>query len=337
MRSLLHKRLPSSLLSAALACAGCGSTQPSLVPLAGAAATHAPAADAPCTLVLGTAQDGGAPQAGSFADPRWDDSAAQRMVACLGIVDPRSGKRWMVDATPDFRRQLLDLRRAAGGADRPVLDGVFLTHAHIGHYTGLMFLGHESIGAKGVPVWAMPRMRAFLETNGPWSQLVRYGNVALQPLADGVPVTLSDGLRVTPFLVPHRQEFSEVVGFRIEGPGRSVLWLPDIDSWTQWDAQGTRLEQVLATVDVAYLDGTFFANGEIPGRDMTGFPHPFVRTTMDRLAALPAAERAKVRFVHFNHTNRVLDPKSGERAQVRAAGFGVAEEGERVGLATGGR
>ena len=311
------------IATVALACAGC-TAQPG---------AHAPATtDTPFTVVLGIAQDGGVPQAGSFRDPRWDDPSAQRQVVSLGIVDPRAGKRWMIDATPDFRRQLLALRRAAGGPDRPVLDGIFLTHAHMGHYTGLLFVGHESIGARGVPVWAMPRMRSFLESNGPWSQLVGFGNISLQPLSDGVPIELGNGLRVTPFLVPHRQEFSEVVGFRVDGPGRSVLWLPDIDSWREWDAQGTRLEQVLSAVDVAYLDGTFFADGEIPGRDMSGFPHPFIRTTIERLRPLPARERAKVRFIHLNHTNRVLDARSPERAEVLAAGLAVAEEGERVQL-----
>jgi pyrroloquinoline quinone biosynthesis protein B len=111
-----------------------------------------------------------------------------------------------------------------------------------------------------------------------------------------------------------------------------VLFLPDIDSWKAWDEAGTRLEDVLATVDVAYLDATFFADGELQGRDMSGFPHPFVRTTMERLASLPEDERGKVRFIHLNHTNPVLDPASAARAEIEARGFRVAEEGERVGL-----
>ena len=101
-----------------------------------------------------------------------------------------------------------------------------------------------------------------------------------------------------------------MVGYRIDGPVRSALYLPDIDSWEEWDAMGVRLEEVLATVDVAFLDATFFADGEIPGRDMSGFPHPFIRTTMNRLAPLPATERAKVVFIHLNHTNPALDPTS---------------------------
>ena len=286
----------------------------------------------PFTVVLGIAQDGGVPQAGSFGDPRWDQPDERRRVVSLGIVDPASGRRWMVDATPDFRDQLLALHRAAGGPGRPVVDGILRTHAHMGHYTGLMFLGHESIGARGVPVWAMPRMRAFLEQNGPWSQLVAKSNIELRALAAGAAVELAPGIRVTPIPVPHRQEFSETVAFRIDGPGQSVLWMPDIDSWRELDAMGTRIEDLVASVDAAYLDGTFFANGEIPGRDMSGFPHPFIADSLARFASLPERERAKIRFVHLNHTNPALRPDSRARDAIRRAGMAVAEEGERHGL-----
>lgn len=295
-------------------------------------AMSAPPADRPYTVVLGVAQDGGVPQAGSFLDPRWDDAARQREAVSLGIVDPRAGTRFMIDATPDFRRQSLELYRIAGGPVKPVVDGILLTHAHIGHYTGLMFLGHESIGSKGVPVWAMPRMAEFLRTSGPWSQLVAYGNIELRPLAANEPAVLGEGLVAAPILVPHRSEFSEVVAFRIEGPNRSVLWVPDIDSWREWDEWGVRLEDVLAEVDVAYLDATFFADGELPGRDMSRIPHPFIRTTIDRLKDLPAKERAKVRFIHLNHTNPALEADSEARREIEAAGMAVAEEGEIVEL-----
>ncbi|MDX1546241.1 MAG: MBL fold metallo-hydrolase [Rhodothermales bacterium] len=286
----------------------------------------------PYLLVLGVAQDGGVPQAGRHADPAWADPARQRLTVSLGLVDPATGGRWLFEATPDFRRQLHRLDAAAPRTAGPVLDGVFLTHAHMGHYTGLMFLGHEAMGARGVPVYAMPRMAEYLRTNGPWSQLVRYENIALRDLEDGVPVRLTDRLTVTPLRVPHRQEYSEVVGFRIAGPRRAVLFLPDIDSWEDWDAAGTRIEDVLATVDAAYLDGTFFADGEIPGRDMSGFPHPFIAHSLERFAALPPAERAKIRFIHLNHTNPALHPGSDARRRIEAAGFRVAAELERIDL-----
>lgn len=287
----------------------------------------------PFVTVLGIAQDGGVPQTGSPGHPGWTDPSRRRLVSCLGVVDPVSGERWVLDATPHFPEQWERLRTASvAGAERRTPTGIFLTHAHVGHYTGLMFLGHESMGARGVPVYAMPRMSEFLRTSGPWGQLVRLGNIDLRPLEAGAAVPLNGRLSITPFRVPHRQEYSEVVGFRIDGPDRSVLFIPDIDSWDLWDADGTRLEDVLATVDLAYLDGTFYANGEIPGRDMTGFPHPFITTTMDRLATLPASERAKVRFIHLNHTNPALWADTPARREVERRGFAVAAEGEEFGL-----
>jgi pyrroloquinoline quinone biosynthesis protein B len=287
---------------------------------------------APYVVVLGIAQDGGVPQAG--AKPPSDSSSDQieRLVVSLGIVDPETGERWMIEATPDFPDQLRALDRIAATPDTPGLRGIFLTHAHMGHYTGLMHLGHEAIGARQVPVYAMPQMAEYLETNGPWSQLVRLENIVIHQLSDGASVRLNRRLSVTPLLVPHRQEFSEVVGFRIEGPDRAVLFVPDIDRWDQWagDGQGRRLETELARVDVAYLDGTFFADREVGGRDMSGFPHPFITTTMERLGPLPASERAKVRFIHLNHTNPALRHDGSARRAIETAGFRVAQELERV-------
>lgn len=290
------------------------------------------AADEPFVIVLGVAQDGGYPQAGCSKPccaAAWEDAARARSVSCIAVVDPATSQRWMFDATPDFRAQLRRLDAVEPDERMPGLDGIFLTHAHIGHYTGLLHLGHEVIGAEAVPVWVMPRMRQFLETHGPWEQLVTMGNIVLHDLADGEPVQLNDRITVTPIRVPHREEYSEVVGFRIEGPARSVLFIPDIDKWTRWE---TPVEAVVATVDVAYLDGTFHDQDELPHRDMSEIPHPFVVESIMRFADEPAGERAKVRFIHLNHSNPALDPGSEARRAIERAGMRVAEEGERVGL-----
>jgi pyrroloquinoline quinone biosynthesis protein B len=294
--------------------------------------TEPPRPAPPYLVVLGVAQDGGSPQAGYPQEPGWHDESLRRHATSLALIDPDGERRWLFDATPDFPQQLNRLDEMTLARKRPGLDGIFLTHAHIGHYTGLMYLGKEVLGAKAVPVYAMPRMAAFLRDNGPWSQLVKLENIALQPLANRKPVAIGRGLTVTPLLVPHRQEFSEVVGFRIEGPSKTVLFIPDIDSWQEWDAAGTRIEAEIAKVDVAYLDGTFFANGEIPGRDMSGFPHPFIKASLARFAKLPPAERAKIRFIHLNHTNKALWPGTAERKAIEDAGMRVAEEGERIPL-----
>lgn len=303
---------------------------------------HAPVADSPPStlasredpfaVVLGIAQDGGVPQAGSKGPVGWDGASRRRHVACLGIVDPATSQRWMIEATPDFPSQLHALDLLAPSESTPGLDGIFVTHAHIGHYTGLMYLGHEVMGAREVPVHAMPRMSRFLQSNGPWDQLVRKHNIRIVGLEDGVPVSLNARLTLVPFRVPHRQEYSEVVGFRLIGPKRSLLFLPDIDRWEDLDAMGVHVESMIASVDVAYLDGTFFAHGEIPGRDMTGFPHPFITHSLERFAALPEEERAKIRFIHLNHTNPALEPQSSARRAIEAAGCHVAQELEQIDL-----
>ena len=301
------------------------------------ASTAAPAQDAadppPYTLVLGIAQDGGYPQAGSDS-PAWNDPALARLVSCLALVDPATGERWLFDATPDFKWQLRRLDEMAPRDTQPVVDGIFLTHAHVGHYTGLLHLGKEVMGAKEVPVWAMPRMSAFLRNNGPWSLLVERDNIVLRELRPGKPVRLNDRLMVTPISVPHRDELSETVGFLIDGPTRSLFFLPDIDKWELWDqeAGSGAVERILEQVDVAYLDGTFYADGEVPGRIMSEIRHPFISESMERFGKLPAAERGKIRFLHINRTNPAIVPDSAAQKAIRAAGFGLAEEGQRQDL-----
>jgi pyrroloquinoline quinone biosynthesis protein B len=278
----------------------------------------------PYVMVLGIAQDGGIPQAGCrkacCTGGRHED------VSSLALVDPASRRWWLFDATPDFRAQLA---RVAMEAPACSLSGVFLTHAHMGHYTGLVHLGRESMNAHDVPVWAMPRMLKFLENNGPWSQLVSLHNIGLHPMQADSLMQITDSLSVTPFLLPHRDEFSETVGFRIASTRGQVIFVPDIDKWERWDRH---VEELVAHVHAAYLDGTFFDGQELPGRDMSEIPHPFITETIDRLASLPPAARARVHFIHLNHTNRAGIAGSAEQRRVTAAGFKVARTGERTEL-----
>lgn len=294
------------------------------------AAADAAAGDAPYLYVLGTAQDGGYPQAGCFKPhclPGWAHEELRHPVVSLGLVDPGAHVKYLFEATPDFPRQYYQLEQEAPAA-KYTLGGVFLTHAHIGHYVGLMHFGHEAMGAKGVPVFAMPRMRGFLTDNGPWSQLVKYGNIALKALEADVPVALG-GLTVIPLRVPHRDEYSETVGFVIKGPNKSALFIPDIDAWEKWDRD---LVEVLKTVDYALVDATFYSMDELPGRDMSKVPHPLVQHTMALLKDRPASERAKVWFIHMNHGNPLLWADTPQSRTVRDSGFNIAREGLRLPL-----
>ncbi len=288
--------------------------------------------DNPYLLVLGIAQDGGVPQAGEKRPALWADRSRRRLAASLALVDPKGNDaRWIFEATPDFREQLARLDEDFPVQGSPGLNGIFLTHAHIGHYAGLIFLGRESMSAQNTPLYAMPRMADFLRANGPWNQLVDTGNVELRPLGEEERIDLNGRLAVTPFSVPHRQEFSETVAFRIEGPDCTVLFLPDVDSWEDWEG-GRCVEDLLSDVDVAYLDGTFFSSDELPGREISRIPHPTIRESMNRFSSLSPEARSKIRFIHLNHTNRALQKSSGEYRDLIGRGFRVAQEGERVDL-----
>jgi pyrroloquinoline quinone biosynthesis protein B len=249
-------------------------------------------------------------------------------------VDPTSGRRWLFDASPDLPEQLERARGhggpAADAGGRPALfDGIFLTHAHIGHYTGLMYLGREAYGSETTTVHLSSRFAEFLSTSGPWDQLVQQERIELVPLAPGQRVELGAGLAVEALSVPHRDEYSDTVAFRITGPQRSLLYLPDIDKWERWERS---LARELEQVDFALLDGTFYSGAELPGRDMSEIPHPFIVETLALLATLPRTTRARVVFTHLNHSNPAGDPTSSAAAAVRASGSSVAVEGARYEL-----
>lgn len=279
-------------------------------------------------IVLGTIQDGGSPHIGCpkdccrnlFANPD-----KTRQVVCLGLYDEQSNKRYLFEATPDLPRQAKTLSRYGKPSGSEMPDGIFLTHAHIGHYAGLMFLGKEATDARGVPVYVMPRMKGFLETNGPWSQLVTRRNILLKALEHGKAVSLSPGMEVTPLLVPHRDEYSETVGYRIKGPRRQALFIPDIDKWEKWDKN--ILEQ-LAGVDYLFIDATFYSGEEINNRDISQIPHPFVTESMEKFEVLNREERSKIIFIHFNHTNPLLNPEGKEAQEVLRKGFRIASPGD---------
>lgn len=281
--------------------------------------------DSPHLIILGNVQDAGSPQIGctKACCINLDDcQAAERQVVSLGLIDPEGDQSWLFEATPDITSQVAFL---AEHTQQVLPNGIFLTHAHIGHYAGLMYLGKEALGAKEMPVYTMPRMQEFLTDNGPWSQLVANKNIKIQPITSGSPVQLSPKLTVTPLQVPHRDEFSETVGYRIEGPNKSALFIPDIDKWERWE---TDISEVLLNIDYALLDATFFDGDELPGRDMAQIPHPFVVESMSRFATLPDSIRKRVHFIHFNHTNPLLDEASEQSKTVNVAGYQIARRGD---------
>ena len=283
--------------------------------------------DRPYVVVLGIAQDGGAPHAGcekSCCFELWE-SGKKEKVSSIGIVNPLTKQSWLFDATPDFPSQY----RILTENHNTELVGIFLTHAHMGHYTGLLHLGREVMGKKNVPVYVMSRMKRFLETNGPWNQLVTLKNINLKLIENNKDIKIGEQLFIEPFLVPHRDEYSETVGYRIIGKEKSLAFIPDIDKWEKW--HGSIFQLVLNT-DILLLDGTFYSQNEIPHRNMGEIPHPFIIESMEALSELNSENRSKVHFIHFNHSNPAIKDNSPAYHTIKSKRFNLAREGDRFNL-----
>lgn len=275
-------------------------------------------------IVLGTVQDGGSPHIGckkECCSKLFKNPDPNRKVVSLGVIDYENNKTFLFEATPDMPAQLKLLKELAQ-KEVEIPDGILLTHAHIGHYTGLMFLGREAMGSNAAPVYAMPKMKSFLETNGPWSQLVVLKNIVLKEINHEERLLLTNNLTVIPFKVPHRDEFSETVGYTIVGPQKSALFIPDIDKWSKWEKS---IIDEIKKVDYAFLDASFFDSKEINNRDISEIPHPFVIESMALFKSLPVSEKNKIHFIHFNHTNPLLNTSSDEAKMVLKNSFNISK------------
>ena len=282
--------------------------------------------NSPFIYVLGNVQDAGLPHIGCESKICIDafNEKKQYYVTSLALIDKENQEYSLFDVTPNITEQLLMISRDV--FDQFILPKkIFITHAHIGHYTGLMYFGREALGSQGIKVNALPRMHDFINNNGPWSQLVKLGNIDLNMINFRDNLEINPRLSVVPLQVPHRDEFSETAAFLIKGPNKTALYLPDIDKWSKWSIS---LIEILKNVDYAFIDATFYTNTEI-NRDIDEIPHPLVIETMDLLTELPDNQRDKVYFIHMNHTNQMLDPNSDITRNVLNKGFNISRLGQK--------
>ena len=202
--------------------------------------------EAQTLVVLGTLQDGGSPHMGCVksccATERPND-----YVVSLGVID--ESKHFLFDASPDIVSQT----NYHSPFPRKEVGDFFDACSH-GTLCRSNSFGKRIGKHKKTPVYVMPRMEKFLRNNGPWNQLIDLENISIQPIQNKIPVSVSPRLTVTPLVVPHRDEFSETVGFLITGQSKRVLYIPDIDKWDLWE---TDINELLTQVDYAFLDATF--------------------------------------------------------------------------------
>ncbi len=249
--------------------------------------------------ILGVVQDGGMPHLGNNKTC-CENIKKDKYVTSLMLMNNENNESFLFDASPDINKQL----NFMGDRIKKDLKGIFLTHAHIGHYTGLMYFGREALNSKLVNVYAMPRMKKFLEENGPWSQLVSLQNISIIELSNESKISIDSNLIVQPVEVPHRAEFSETVGYKIYGPNKTALFIPDIDKWYLWEKS---IVDEIKQVDYAIIDATFYDSKEVNYRDISEIPHPFVTESMDLFDSIDIKEKNKIYFIHLNHTNPLLN------------------------------
>ena len=277
--------------------------------------------------ILGNTQDAGLPHIGC-QHPFCEDSFnvyEEHYTTSIAVVNSDLKKYILFEATPDITFQLNNLKKNI--FDEFLLpESIYITHAHIGHYTGLMYFGREALGAKDLIVKVLPRMSNFLQNNGPWSQLVDINNIKIKELNFGLSTNELINIIVTPVQVPHRDEYSETAGYIIEGKNKKALFIPDIDKWEKWDRD---LGKLVKEFDFLLIDATFYDSKEI-NRDISEIPHPLVTETIDLLSGLDLKNRNKVYFIHMNHTNMMLDPDSKLSKLVISKGFNIARLGQKL-------
>lgn len=275
--------------------------------------------------VLGTAQDGGFPQMACSCpncQAARKNPRLSRKVVSLGLLNFTEGKSYMIEATPDAARQV-DMIRAVESkfmkTEGNPVDALLLTHADIGHYAGLVQFRPEVTPVRRLPVHCTESVAAFLAANEPWKLMVLRHIIELQRFSFGQSVSLDESVRFEAVKVPH-DKYSDMSGYRVFGPRRSLLFIPDIDAWEE------RFLEIVGSVDYAFLDATFYS--ERKGSKI----HPLIKDSMAFFKKIAEGGKTKVFFIHFNHNNEVYGEDPSIRRAIEAAGFHLAEEGMEIWL-----
>ncbi|MBJ34511.1 MAG: pyrroloquinoline quinone biosynthesis protein PqqB [Flavobacteriaceae bacterium] len=277
--------------------------------------------------ILGNTQDAGMPHIGCKHKFCLDNfnKYEEYYVTSIAVVNSDLKKYILFEASPDITFQLNYLKDNVF-QEFLLPDALYITHAHIGHYTGLMYFGREALGSKNLLVKVLPRMSKFLRKNGPWSQLVTLKNINIHQIQFDISNTELSNISVIPIQVPHRDEYSETAGYIIKGKNKKALFIPDIDKWEKWDKN---LITLIKEFDYLLLDATFFDSKEI-NRDISEIPHPLVSETINLLNSLSMENKSKVYFIHMNNTNPMLDPNSDLSKSVIDKGFNIARLGQKL-------
>ena len=270
--------------------------------------------------LLGVAQDGGRPQPGCIRQCcQGLTEKDRRSPVSLGI-ETSKGMTLLVEATRDLGRQLRMI-------EKPGIDHLFLTHAHLGHVDGLGLFGRETMSARNIQLHCSPSMQALVEATPAWNQLLKQNVFEFSAF----PRVEIDDVVVEFIQVPHRAELSDMHAIIIRGETRSILFLPDHDTWDEtlsaYRCNSVREFLEKFDIDAALLDGTFWSGGELKGRDMSVVPHPTVEESLRRLGHRRDGD-PEIFFIHLNHTNPLYNSNSDESKQLRESGWSIGFESQ---------
>lgn len=273
-------------------------------------------------LILGSGQDAGVPQIScdcSNCSQTRKNPKLKLLGPSIALLDLEKKYCYLIDASPDIKQQIESIKEILPKVktqETIPISGIFLTHAHFGHVSGLWLLGKECIDTQEITVFCTSKMSEFLTNNHPFSHMLTRKNLCLSEMKKNQIYPIED-FRVTSFQVPHRDEYADTVGYIIE-QNKKLLYLPDLDYWTE------ELIKLVESVDIALIDGSFYSKDELPGRD--DVPHPPIKETINLLDP----NKTEIYFTHFNHTNLILNEKGNERKEILEKGFKLVFDGLKI-------
>ena len=286
----------------------------------------------PTLTILGTAQDGGVPQAGcgcSNCNAAFENPERVRFPVSLGVMDNQGGMH-LIEATRALPEQL-KIWADACRYDSPIRpNSVLLTHAHLGHIEGIGQFGKEAMGCRNLTLVASESVASILQEKKLMTPFViaDFGSQNLPKFQQG-------GVVFDFIPVPHRDDTSDTHAILISGENKRVLFLPDLDDWEQTlkSVGYTNPNEWFQSLGATHvlLDATFWNGEELSGRDMKDVPHPTVENSLVRLQE-GGIGGPEIILIHLNHTNPLNNPNSHQSRMVEDAGHSIGQRGLTIEL-----
>ena len=283
--------------------------------------------------ILGTAQDGGIPQAGCSCQRCLDahrDLKLRKYPVSLGILGV-DGTKHIIEITKNLSEQLVIWTPDKNELFIP--ETVSITHLHLGHIEGIGQLGKPVMGLREVDVYLSPNNKDIFDNRSDIVLMEDEGNIRTHSKNFYHPFEPKDGcgfsLQFIP--IPHRSELGDNAAIIIKAEEKSILFMPDQDSWGDTldyhSKDNIRDFLKMFDIDEALIDGTFWSMDELPGRDISKIPHPTIKDSI-KLLGRKKEEDPEISFLHLNHSNPVNDLGSKQRKIVEKNGWRISEMGD---------